>query len=118
MTPKAVALGSKIIMAATLASTLQPTKELIQTVAAEAGKEIEMIDLVCESAWAKFEADDQAGYLQEIAQALQQNASAGDVIVLAQASMAAATDLCPDLPIPVLSSPRLGLEAALKVCRS
>ena len=35
------------------------------------------------------------------------------MIVLAQASMAGAAALCPDLAIPILSSPRLGLEAAL-----
>ncbi len=42
----------------------------------------------------------------------------GDVIVLAQASMAPAAQLCSDLSVPVLSSPRLGAEAAIEAYRT
>jgi hypothetical protein len=42
----------------------------------------------------------------------------GDVVVLAQASMAGAAPLCAGLPLPVLSSPSLGLEAALAAYRA
>jgi len=45
-------------------------------------------------------------------------ARAFDVIVLAQASMAAAEPFCADLPCPVLSSPRLGLLAAINAYRA
>ena len=114
MAEQAVALGSRIIVVATLASTLTPTRELIQRVAQQAHKQVEIVEALCEAAWTKFEAGDQAGYIQEIAKVLLQMASQGDVIVLAQASMAPAAELCQDLPIPILSSPRLGLEAALQ----
>jgi hypothetical protein len=40
-----------------------------------------------------------------------------DAIILAQASMAPAADRLGDLGIPVLSSPRLGAEAAVAVWR-
>src|SRR5215213_5978869 len=96
MAERAVALGERILVAAALASTLAPTRALILDAANAAGKQIELRDLLCESAWALFER--------------------GDVIVLAQASMAAAAPLCEDLSIPILSSPRLGLEAALAAC--
>ncbi len=43
---------------------------------------------------------------------------AAELIVLAQASMAAALERCGDLGVPVLSSPRLGLEAALAAWRA
>jgi hypothetical protein len=114
MAEKAVSLGRRIIVAATLASTLEPTRALILEAAQEAGREVELLELLCEPAWVKFEQGDQAGYLQEIAASLRQAAPLGEVIVLAQASMANAADLCADLPIPILSSPRLGLEAALR----
>ena len=114
MAERAIALGRRIIVAATLESTIIPTRELLLSVAQEAGKPIEIIELFCETAWSKFEAGDQQGYIHDIAQALHGRASAGDVIVLAQASMAAAAELCVDLTIPILSSPRLGLETALK----
>ena len=76
---------------------------------------LSLIEVLCESAWEKFAQGDQNGYLQEIAEQLFRAAPSGEVIVLAQASMAGATTFCPNLTIPILSSPRLGLEAALKV---
>jgi hypothetical protein len=114
MAEKAVSLGTRILVAATVASTLEPTKELILAAAWRANRRVEIIEVLCESAWIKFEQGDHEGYLQEIAKQHYHTAHLGDVIVLAQASMAAAADLCADLPLPILSSPRLGLEAALK----
>jgi hypothetical protein len=115
MAERAVSIGSRIIIAASLASTLPPTRELVLDAAAKAGKEIELVEVFCASAWPKFEAGDRDGYFAEIAAELRQ--VKGDVIVLAQASMAGAAALCADLPIPVLSSPRLGLEAAVNAYR-
>lgn len=117
MAAKAVTLGSRILIAATVASTLAPTKELIFDKARRANKSVQLIEVLCESAWKKFEQDDQEGYLQEIANQLRHVAPSGDVIVLAQASMAQAATLCLDLSIPILSSPRLGLEAAVQTYR-
>lgn len=111
MAEQAVARGPRIILAAALASTLEPTRRLLEDAAA--GRPIQIVELLCAEAWASFEAGDRPAYLAAIAAALRANAAAGDVIVLAQASMAGAADLCPDLAIPILSSPRLGLEAAL-----
>ena len=116
MAERAIALGERILVAAALASTLAPTRALIQDAANAAGKQIELRDLLCESAWALFERGDIVGYSQAIANELRAAADTADVIVLAQASMAAAAALCADLAIPILSSPRLGLEAALAAC--
>ena len=116
MAERAIALGDRILVAAALASTLAPTRALILDVAGVAGKQIELRELLCESAWAFFERGDLAGYAQAIAKELHAAADAADVIVLAQASMAAAAPLCADLGVPILSSPRLGLEAALAAC--
>ena len=114
MAEKAVNIGSCIIVAAALASTLEPTRELILDVAKRAGKDIELIEVFCSTAWPKFVAGDRAAYFADIAAELRNVAQQGDVIVLAQASMAGAESLCQGLPIPVLSSPRLGVEAAVQ----
>lgn len=122
MAERAVELGTHIIVAAALQSTIAPTTELIQQVAAEQNREVTIEPLLCEGAWERFEAGDQQGYWQRIADTLRQavlGSDAGektihaDVIVLAQATMAGAAPLCADLPVPILSSPRLGLEAAI-----
>lgn len=115
MAEKAVSLGTRIVVAATVASTLGPTRELILDAARRAHKSAQLIEVLCESAWEKFAQGDQNGYLQQIAEQLLRAAPSGEVIVLAQASMAGATAFCSNLTIPILSSPRLGLEAALKV---
>ena len=114
MAERASALGPHILMAAALASTLAPTRALLLDAAERAGKIVQIEELLCDSAWAHFEQGDQAGYIAAIAERLHGAAGYADVIVLAQASMADAAALCADLRIPILSSPRLGLEAAIR----
>ncbi|WP_437653573.1 aspartate/glutamate racemase family protein [Sorangium sp. So ce1182] len=118
MAERAVAAGGRIVVAATLASTIAPTRELVLEVAGRAGRAVSVVDALFEDAWAHFERGDQAGYLQAIAAALRGVAPSADAIVLAQASMADAVALCPDVPVPVFSSPRPGLEAAIRAYRS
>lgn len=117
MAEQAVALGTRIVLVAALRSTLEPTRALLQDAARRTGKTISIVDVVCDHAWAYFERGDQAGYVEDIAACLQAAATSCDVIVLAQASMAQAAALCADLPVPILSSPRLGLEAAIQALR-
>ena len=117
MAEEAVARGSRIIVAATLPTTLAPTRGLILEAAREAGKEVTTIALLCDRAWARFEAGDEEGYLEEIAAQLRRSAPLGDVLVIAQASMARAIDRCPALALPVLTSPRSGLAAAIRAYR-
>jgi hypothetical protein len=118
MAEQAVAMGDRIIVAAALESTLAPTRQLLLEVAEQQGSTLSIHELLCVGAWTHFEQGDQAGYLAAIAATLHEAALVGDVIVLAQASMAGAAALCTDIPIPILSSPRLGLEAALRAYRA
>lgn len=115
MAEKAVSLGTRIGVAATLQSTLEPTTALIRDVAQKAGKPVEITELFLASAWPLMQHGDKDGYAREIASKLAEACAAQtfDVIVLAQASMAVAEPVCAGLPCPVLSSPRLGVEAAL-----
>ena len=114
MADKAVEIGTVILVAAALESTIGPTGELIQDSARQAGKQVRIRDVVCEGAWDRFEQGDNEGYHERIAKSLRANAEGSDVVVLAQASMASAAKLCEDLPVPVLSSPELGMAAAIE----
>ena len=63
----------------------------------------------------RLEEGDDKGYFSEIASKLNERASEGDVIVLAQASMAGAAKLCREISIPILSSPEIGFQYALEL---
>jgi hypothetical protein len=115
MAEKAVKTGSRIIVAAALESTIAPTRKLILETAETLQKRVYLTEVFCENAWLKFEQGDQEGYFAEIARSILGKASDGDVIVLAQASMAGAADLCSQLPIPILSSPTIGLKYAVDI---
>ena len=114
MAERAVALGSRIVVVAALESTIAPTCTLLLDAARRHGATPALIEVVCDGAWAHFEAGDHAGYLRAVADCLRMAAVRGDVLVLAQASMAGAADMCADLHVPILSSPRLGVETAIQ----
>lgn len=113
MAEEAVATGGRVAVVAALASTAGPTRALLQECAAAAGTAPELVDAPCPQAWALFEAGDQQGYLALLAEHVRELAAGVDVVVLAQASMAGAADLLADLPIPVRSSPRAAVSAAV-----
>ena len=114
MAEQAAAIGGRILIAAALSSTLAPTRELLLDAARQANKSISLNNLLCADAWEHFERRDLPAYHAAIARQLRSAAPGEDGIVLAQASMAGAMELCPDIRIPILSSPRLGLEAAIR----
>lgn len=113
MAERAIACGPAILVVASLESTFAPTVALLAETAAAAGKPIQVTKLLCREAWKYFELDNLTGYAREVARTVGAFRGYADAIVLAQASMAPAADLLPNLPTPLLSSPRLGLEAAL-----
>jgi Asp/Glu/hydantoin racemase len=113
MVEEALAAGSRILIAAALASTLGPTRDLVLRVGAERGLRPEIREVVAEGSWPLFEAGDRQGYWRRIAETVRAEVGDAEVVVLAQASMAGAAELLPDLGIPVLSSPEAGLRRAL-----
>lgn len=115
MAEQALAIGPRLLVAASLASTFEPTITLLNEVAHARGRPIQLTRLLCDRAWPYFERRDADGYARTIAEAIAAAPGDFDAIVLAQASMAPAARLLPDLPTPILSSPRLGLQAALKL---
>ncbi|MEO8484627.1 MAG: hypothetical protein ABI634_20655 [Acidobacteriota bacterium] len=117
MAEQAVASGRRIIVAATLPSTLLPTTSLIRQVARDANRAIEMVEWLCEDAWPHFERGDVSGYADAIARSVANIARPLDIVVLAQASMAPAEQPLAASGILALSSPELGVRAALTACR-
>lgn len=109
---KAVAWGSEIVVVAALESTLGPTRALLEAEAARVGKAVSLTLSLCPDAWRYFEQDDEARYLKTVAACVDKVTPRGDVIVLAQASMAGAERFVRTAK-PVLSSPRLGVSGAL-----
>jgi hypothetical protein len=113
MAERAVTLGSRILVVAALETTLPSTLALLHDAARAAGRTIHTMEVRCPSAWSLFQAGDRDGYATAVAQSVRPRARDGDVVVLAQASMAPAVELLSDLEIPVLASPELGVRAAL-----
>ena len=112
MADKAVATGKKIGVVATLATTLEPTAELIERRAALAGKKIELTSKLVEGAFEALMAGDGATHDAKVAAALKELSQQVDVIVLAQASMARVVDsLKPeDKRVPILASPGIAVD--------
>lgn len=118
MAELAVSKGQRILIAACVASTVGPTSDLIANVAREAGRPVNVRVVLIAEAWPKFLAGNVKGYEEAIVERLVQEKGDADVVVLAQASMAgAATDAERRIGLPVLTSPRLGVTAAIAAWR-
>jgi hypothetical protein len=113
MAAEAVSRGRRIAVVAAIESTVEPTCTLLREEAVRAARDIELVVSMCGDAWARFEAADHHGYAMAIADHVRTIAAGVDVIVLAQGSMSGAAELLSDHVVPVLSSPRLGVAAAL-----
>lgn len=117
MAEKAVASGRRIGVVATLSTTLNPTADLVRRVAAEQGKDVEIVEHLCEGAFAAVMAGDGATHDRIVGAGLTEGMQGVDAIVLAQASMARVVASLPEgaVPAPVLSSPELGMQRAAEV---
>jgi len=114
MARKAVCIGRKIGVMATLRTTLEPTSALLRAKAAEAGIQIELVESQCDGAFEAVLSGDQATHDRILTEALKNDMQGVDVVVLAQASMAGVLNSMPPgtLSMPVLTSPELGVLAA------
>jgi Asp/Glu/hydantoin racemase len=108
MADEAVRIGSRVGVLATLATTLEPTAELVE----RRGDGVEVVSHLCDGAFDALQAGDLERHDELIREGLRETAKDVDVIVLAQASMARVVDALPEeeKTVPVLSSPRLGMQ--------
>ena len=114
MADEAVRTGRRIGVIATLSTTLKPTVNLIKARAAAQGREIEIVEYLCEGAFQAVASGDTATHDRLVTAGLRELMDKVDVVVLAQASMARVADAmsAEEKKVPVLSSPRLGVAAA------
>lgn len=112
MADKAVQLGKRIGVIATLQTTLSPTVDLIRRRAQAARKQAEIKTRLCAGAFDALMSGDAQKHDAMVAAALKELAAEVDVIVLAQASMArvvAGLDAT-ERRVPILASPELAIE--------
>ncbi|MGW1847308.1 arylsulfatase [Streptomyces sp. NPDC001966] len=109
----AAAAQDRVVVLVAIADTLAPTLALLTEEAGD--RPVDVRTVVVDGAWARFEAGERDGYLDLVAAAADAVTDC-DVIVLAQASMAAAVTRTVTR-IPVLSSPGPGLDAAAAAVR-
>lgn len=112
MAAAALEIGVRIAVLATLATTLGPTRELIERKARADGLSTIITHSVCAGAFEALQGGDRDRHDAIVIAELRKAAGAADVVVLAQASMARVLEGLPDgaLPAPVLSSPELGMK--------
>lgn len=111
MARKAVSMGDKIALVATVQSTVGPSSRLIERAAEEAGKKIELEIRLVDGAMAKLmETGDQDLHNRMVLGDVQEAAEKNDVVVLAQGSMIVMEPLLSSIPKPVLTSPRIGVS--------
>ena len=120
MADKAVASGNRIGVAATLATTLEPTKRLILSRANKAGKAIDLEEALCNGAFEVLQNGEPQKHDEIVKDAVIGLLDRCDVVVLAQASMARVADQIPEAErkTPILSSPRLGVQRFKEVLDS
>lgn len=105
--------AGRVGVAATLRTTLAPTTALVARRAHEYGvTAIEVEPVVVAGAFATLRAGDDEGHDRLVRGAVEDLAGRVDVVLLAQASMARALTAAAPPSVPVLSSPRLGVERA------
>ncbi len=115
MARHAVGSASRIGVAATVQTTLDPTVRLIEQTARDSGKSVTVTRQLCEGAFAALLAGNGAGHDEIVSRNLIELAQHVDLIVLAQVSMGRVADSLGDqVSVPVLTSPRLGMEQVAK----
>jgi len=120
MAEEAVRRGRRVGVLATLPTTLTPTCDLVRETARTMQRECEVVTGLCAGAFEAVAAGNGAEHDRLVTRGLAALAEKVDVVVLAQASMARVIQHIPpdQIKVPVLSSPRLGLQQAQQTMAS
>jgi Asp/Glu/hydantoin racemase len=112
MVDKAIKMGSKIGVIATLPTTLEPTSDLVRRRAILAGKEIVLTSTLCEGAFDALMSGKPEVHDEMVASILKELSQKVDVILLAQASMARVVNQLSeeDKKVPIITSPELAIQ--------
>lgn len=119
MAEKAVEIGGKIVVVSTVASTMGPSKRLIERAAVQMGKNVEINECIVDGALeVLIKEGDVAKHNKMVLQTIEEVASQNDVVVLAQGSMIVLLPHLAHIKTPILTSPRLGIERAKRLLGS
>ncbi|WP_353988609.1 aspartate/glutamate racemase family protein [Ruicaihuangia caeni] len=111
MAEAALAIGDRIGVLATAESSYRSTVQLLERLASEAGREVQLSAHLVEGAFTALERGDLDTHNSAVADAIASVQGEVDVIVLSQASMAQAIATMTEQPtVPVLTSPVLCFE--------
>ena len=111
MSRQAAERATRIGVLATVATTLEPTVNLIEEKAAALGKEVTIKRMLTEGAFETLMGGEKELHDQMVSESAQELAGEVEIIVLAQASMARlAPRLAEETGLEVMTSPRLGVE--------
>ena len=112
MIATAVQLGARIGVVATAETTLEPTRQLLTTQAAQSGKIIKTELVFVDKALPALLKGDRSTHDQLVKAVILALAQQVELIVLAQASMARVLDVIQEneCAVPILSSPHLALK--------
>jgi len=112
MVNAALAIGSRVGVAATVPTTLKPTAELVYRQAERTGRKAVVDARLCEGAFQALLDGDGEAHDRIVRACLQELLERNDVVLLAQASMARVVATIPadERNVPILSSPRLAVE--------
>lgn len=114
----AAAAYPSVLIALCLESTRSPSLALFEACAKDTGAQARVV--ICSDAWPHFEAGDMNAFYRSIAQSVGTVVLAAPqtgCIVLAQASMQGAAMLLSDMGVPVLTTPVLAVQHAIKTAR-
>lgn len=113
MVDRALDMGGRIGVLATVGTTLKPSTELLRACAEELGTDVQVEAVLCDpQAYEAVLSGDVATHDRIVRETLLELMSRSDVVLLAQVSTARVLDtLKPEeKTVPVLTSPRLALE--------
>jgi Asp/Glu/hydantoin racemase len=110
---------TRIGVLATVATTLGPTADLIGVHALEQGRDVQVVRHLCEGAFEVLMGGDRDRHDAMVLQGALELAAQVEVVVLAQASMSRLRDALEEAAgVPVLSSPRMGIELLADTVRA
>lgn len=116
MAEKAVSLGGRIAVVATVKSTMKPSCGLVRSAAARAAKHVDVVEYLVDGALdILMKEKNREKHNALVLQAVRRAEAECDVIALAQGSMTVLLPALKDIRKPVLTSPRLGVEKARRV---
>jgi Asp/Glu/hydantoin racemase len=120
MAERAVGLGRRIGVIATLPTTLEPTVDVLHETAAQLGASVEVESCLCNGAFEAVLNGDTETHDRSVTRHMLELATSVDVIVLAQASMARVAEQISReaARVPILSSPPLAMAQAREVLES